>query len=101
MKIKLLMLFAFIFSMAINGQNVNVTGTIIEASSGQPLPGVNVILKNTAKGASSDFDGNFTLNDVPLNSVLVISYLGFVTQEITIVNDQPLKISLELYNFPS
>lgn len=95
MKIKLLMLFAFIFSMAINGQNVNVTGTITEASSGQPLPGVNVILKNTAKGASSDFDGNFTLNDVPLNSIIVISYLGFVTQEITIINEQLLTISLE------
>jgi TonB-linked SusC/RagA family outer membrane protein len=95
MKIKLLMLFAFIFSMSISGQNVNVTGTITEASSGQPLPGVNVILKNTAKGASSDFDGNFTLNDVPLNSIVVISYLGFVTQEITIINDQPLKVSLQ------
>lgn len=95
MKIKILLLFAFIFSMAINGQNVNVTGTITEASSGQPLPGVNVILKNTSKGASTDFDGNFTLNDVPLNSIVVISYLGFVTQEIKIINDQPLKISLE------
>ena len=89
------MLFTFILSMTVYGQNVNITGTVLEASSGQPLPGVNVILKNTAKGASTDFDGNFTINDVSLNSVLVISYLGFVTQEITVVNDQPLTISLE------
>jgi len=82
-------------TMVAYGQNLNVTGTVIEASSGQPLPGVNVILKNTSKGASTDFDGNFTLNDVPVNSVLVVSYLGFVTQEITVVNETPLNIALQ------
>lgn len=95
MKIKLLTLITFIFTMAVFGQNVNVSGTVIEASSGQPLPGVNVVVKNTSKGASSNFDGEFTLNDVPLNSVIVISYLGFVTQEITIINSDTLSISLE------
>ena len=95
MKIKLLTLIAFVISMVIYGQNVNVTGTVLEASSGQPLPGVNVILKNTAKGASTDFDGNFTLNDVPLNSIIVISYLGFITQEITVINDEPINVSLQ------
>ena len=94
MKTKFLTLFAFIISMAIYGQNVNVTGTVTEASSGQPLPGVNVILKNTTTGTSTDFDGNFTLNNIAVNSVVVISYLGFVTQEITITNDQPLSIAL-------
>lgn len=94
MKIKILMLLTFIFTLVVQGQNVNVTGTVTEASSGQPLPGVNVILKNTSRGASTDFDGKFTLNDVPLNSILVISYIGFQPQEITIVNDQPLSIAL-------
>ena len=54
MKIKLLTLITFIFTMAVFGQNVNVSGTVIEASSGQPLPGVNVVVKNTSKGASSN-----------------------------------------------
>ena len=94
MKIKLLTLITFIFTMAVFGQNVNVSGTVIEASSGQPLPGVNVVVKNTSKGASSNFDGEFTLNNVPLNSAIVISYLGFVTQEITIINSDSLSISL-------
>ncbi|MBU2929119.1 SusC/RagA family TonB-linked outer membrane protein [Winogradskyella psychrotolerans] len=94
MKIKLLTLISFIFTMAVFGQNVDVTGTVTEASSGQPLPGVNVILKNTSKGASTNFDGEFTLLDVPLNSVVVVSYIGFVTQEITIVNNDPLTIAL-------
>lgn len=95
MKIKLFTLFAFIISITLYGQNVNVSGTVTEASSGQLLPGVNVVVKNTTKGASTDFDGNFTIMDVPLNSVVVISYIGFVTQEITIVNNQPLAIALQ------
>ena len=95
MKLKLITLVAFAFMLMTYGQNVTVSGTIIEASSGIPLPGVNVILKNTSKGASTDFDGNFTLNDVPLNSVIVVSYLGFVTQEITIVNSDPLNIAMQ------
>ena len=94
MKTKFLTHIALIISMVIYGQNVNVTGTVTEASSGQPLPGVNVIVKNTSKGASTDFDGNFTLLDVPLNSIVVVSYLGFVSQEITVVNSQPLAIAL-------
>ncbi|WP_405573468.1 SusC/RagA family TonB-linked outer membrane protein [Winogradskyella sp. Asnod2-B02-A] len=94
MKIKLFTLFALILTMTAFGQNVDLTGTVTEASSGQPLPGVNVILKNTTKGASTDFDGNFTLKDVPLNSVVVVSYIGFVKQEITILNNDPLNIAL-------
>ncbi|NRD23336.1 TonB-dependent receptor [Winogradskyella litoriviva] len=94
MKIKFLTLITFVLSMAVFGQNVDVTGTVIEASSGQPLPGVNVVVKNTSKGASTNFDGEFTLTDVPLNAVVVISYIGFVTQEITIVNNDALSISL-------
>ncbi len=95
MKIKFLTLVALVLSAAIYGQNLDVSGTVTEASTGQPLPGVNVILKNTSKGASTDFDGNFTLYDVPVNSIVVISYLGFITQEITIVNNQPLNILLK------
>ncbi|WP_045469608.1 SusC/RagA family TonB-linked outer membrane protein [Winogradskyella sp. PG-2] len=95
MKLKLLTLFTLIFTLSMYGQNIDVTGTVIEAASGQPLPGVNVIIKNTKKGVSTDFDGNFILKDVPLNSILVVSYLGFVTQEVTVINIQPINISLQ------
>ena len=94
MKIKFLTFFALLVSTTILGQNVDVTGTVTEAASGQPLPGVNLVIKNTTKGASTDFDGNFSILDVPLNSVLVVSYVGFITQEITITNNTPLTIAL-------
>jgi TonB-linked SusC/RagA family outer membrane protein len=95
MKIKILTLFATVFAFAVSAQNVNVTGTVTEASTGLPLPGVNVVIKNTTKGASTDFDGNFRIDDVSLNSILVVSYIGFQTKEIKIINDAPLSIMLE------
>ncbi|WP_339624864.1 TonB-dependent receptor [uncultured Winogradskyella sp.] len=95
MKLKFFTLFAFIFAMTINGQNVDVTGVVTEAASGQTLPGVNILLKNSAKGTSTGFEGEFTLKDVPLNSVIVISYLGFQTQEIIVTNNKPLAIALQ------
>ncbi|WP_299366265.1 TonB-dependent receptor [Winogradskyella sp.] len=95
MKINFFTLMAILVSITMFGQNVDVTGTVTEASSGQPLPGVNVLIKDTTKGASTDFDGNFIINDVPLNSILVVSYLGFVTQEITITSSESLSIVLQ------
>ncbi|NNL83491.1 MAG: TonB-dependent receptor plug domain-containing protein, partial [Winogradskyella sp.] len=94
MKAQLLAALVFLFSTITFAQNVNVTGVVIDQVSNQPLPGVNIVIKGTSRGASTDFDGNFTIDDVPINSVLVVSYLGFQTQEITVVNGNPLTIIL-------
>ncbi len=67
-------------------QTVNVSGTVTDTGN-LPLPGVNVIVKNTTKGVSTDFDGLYALNEVPVNSILVFSYLGFLTQEILVTSD--------------
>ena len=75
----------FFMSLGLIAQNVNIEGSVKDAT-GQPLPGVNIIVKGTTQGTSTDFDGNFTLNDVSINSVIVVSYLGFTTKEITVVN---------------
>jgi TonB-linked SusC/RagA family outer membrane protein len=47
-----------------------------------PLPGVNVLVKNTNNGAVTDFDGNFSLSSVSQNSIIVFTYIGFKTQEL-------------------
>ncbi len=59
-----------------------VTGTVLDDTS-QPLPGVSIIIKGTSTGTTSDFDGNFSIsaND---GDVLVFSYVGFNTQEVTV-----------------
>ncbi|UOB16674.1 SusC/RagA family TonB-linked outer membrane protein [Abyssalbus ytuae] len=60
----------------------------------QPIPGVNILEKGTTNGVLSDFDGNFTLQVSSPNSTLIISYLGFATQEIAINNRSLINITL-------
>ncbi len=59
-----------------------VKGKVLEKSTGQPLPGVNIIVKGTANGTTSDFNGTFSLNVKNDNAVLVFSFLGYKTQEV-------------------
>jgi iron complex outermembrane receptor protein len=59
-----------------------VTGTVLDDSS-QPLPGVSIVVKGTSTGTTSDFDGNFSIS-ASNGDVLVFSYVGFDTQEITV-----------------
>ena len=61
-------------------QNVTITG-VVKDQSGEPLIGVSIVVKGTTNGTASDFDGNFTL-DVPDNSTLVFSFIGFKPQEV-------------------
>jgi TonB-linked SusC/RagA family outer membrane protein len=62
-------------------QNKTVTGKVTD-SSGAPLPGVTVIVKGTAQGAVTTFEGNYTISTVPAAATLVFSFVGMRTQEI-------------------
>ena len=70
-----------------------VSGTVVE-SNGQPLPGVNLVVKGTSIGTVTDFNGNFSIN-ADTNDELVFSYIGFSGKSITIDNSNNLNISLE------
>jgi len=74
-------------------QSINVKG-VIQDSDLMPIPGANVIVKNTKTGAISDFDGNFVINNVSAGATLLCSYIGFVTQEIVVTNEDSLVITL-------
>ncbi|MES2388217.1 MAG: TonB-dependent receptor [Bacteroidota bacterium] len=65
----------------VNDDDETVTGLVKDSKDGGPLPGVNVLIKGTATGTITDFDGKFTLK-VPEGSVLVFSYVGYASQEI-------------------
>jgi iron complex outermembrane receptor protein len=71
-----------------------ITGTVTEGTGGQPLPGVDVIIKGTTTGISTDFDGKYTLSNVNQGDVLVFSYIGFTTQEITVGNQTTINVVL-------
>ena len=95
MKSKLLTLILILFTGIgiLQAQNVTVTGTVSDAS-GSPLPGVTIVVKNTAKGASSDFNGNYTIADVAKGETLVFSYVGFITKEVVVGNSNNLNVQL-------
>jgi len=71
----------------------NVSGIVTEQSTSLPLPGVNVIIKGANTGTSTDFDGNYQIS-VNNGDVLVFSYIGFVTQEITYLGQSPINVQL-------
>lgn len=70
-----------------------VKGTVTD-DSGQPLPFANVALKNTATGTTADFDGNFTIK-ADSTDILVVSYVGYQTEEIPIKGRNFIEISLK------
>ncbi|MBR1447350.1 MAG: TonB-dependent receptor [Prevotella sp.] len=71
-----------------------VTGTVVDAT-GEPIIGASVMVKGTSNGAVTDYDGKFTINQVPSNANIVISYLGFRTQTVPVDGKQNFSISLE------
>lgn len=75
-------------------QSLTISGTVKDQSFNEPLPGVSVFIKDSSNGTATDFDGNFEISNVEVGSVLVFSYIGFVSKEIVIANDTILNITL-------
>jgi TonB-linked SusC/RagA family outer membrane protein len=86
MKYTTFFIMLLLFSSSLLAQNKVVTGTVYEASSGLPLAGATVSEKGTNNGAITDFDGNFSLKNVTPKGVIVVSYIGFLSQEVATVN---------------
>ncbi len=81
-KKKGLLLFFLFSAFLLQAQTVTVTGIITDASN-QPLIGANVLIKGTSRGAYTDFDGKYSIS-AEAGEVLVVSYTGFETKEVTI-----------------
>lgn len=71
-----------------------VSGVIVDET-GMPLPGVNVLEKGTKNGTSTDFDGKYSFTVSTSSATLVISYVGFATQEILISGKSEVNITLK------
>lgn len=72
----------------VDAQKQTITGKITEASSGEPLSGVSILIKGTTQGTISDMDGKFIIQAAPDN-LLVFSFIGYLDEEIK-VGDQTL-----------
>jgi len=91
-----LFLFFSFLSQEIHSQNggKTITGTIIDSADKLPIPGVNVIEKGTKNGQSTNFDGVFNLKVSNANAVLVVTYIGYKTQEVPLNGQNNITISL-------
>lgn len=81
--------------VAVNAQTRSISGTVMDARLGDPVPGATVIVKGTTRGAATDLDGKFTLPLQAGDQVLVISFVGYLTQEIEIGNQSTITINLQ------
>ena len=102
-----LLLYGLSPAMAIEGEelipSVGISGvqqqgrrvTCVISDKGGPIIGANVLVKGTNNGNISDMDGRVILENVPNNAILVVSYIGYVTQEIPLKNSQSnIKVKL-------
>jgi TonB-linked SusC/RagA family outer membrane protein len=76
-------------------QQQRVTGTITDASSGEPLVGVNIVVEGTTTGTMTDINGKFTIEVPNRNSVLAISYIGYIAQRINVGGRAVIDVSME------
>lgn len=83
----------FLLSFSAKAQSTTIEGKITDAS-GLSLPGVNINEKGTKNGTSTDFEGSFKINVTSNKAVLIISYLGFQTQEVSVAGKSKVNVSL-------
>jgi TonB-linked SusC/RagA family outer membrane protein len=94
MKTLLLAVF-YSLSVVCLAQSTSVRGTITDET-GQPLPGVNIVVKGLTQGTVSDADGSFILNEVPSNAVLIFSFIGYATKEVPVNGASTLTVQMEI-----
>ncbi|WP_200975138.1 SusC/RagA family TonB-linked outer membrane protein [Echinicola sp. 20G] len=93
-KLHALLLFALVlFSHALWAQTKTITGTVTDASDGSAIPGVNVFVKGTSSGTSTDLDGKYSLS-VPEDAIVVYSFIGYTIQEISVAGKSTIDVAL-------
>jgi hypothetical protein len=92
----LLLSFFLPISLSSFGQEKLIHGTITSSEDKSALPGVTVVVKGTSKGTVTDLNGNYKIQVVGQDNVLLFSSIGFVSQEVTINNKEQINIVLEV-----
>jgi len=84
----------FIVISPVNVMQQKITGTVTDASSGEPLPGVSILIVGTTTGVISDINGKYSIDIPSPNSVLAFSYVGYLSEEITFSGQTTIDIKL-------
>lgn len=93
----LLLLVALVSASSLFAQNISVHGVIVDKKTGEALIGSTVVQKGVTNGTTTSSTGEFSIS-IPRNSVLVVTYVGYVSQEIKVVDNSSLQIQLEENN---
>jgi TonB-linked SusC/RagA family outer membrane protein len=93
LKVFLLLLFSIASTAGIYAQRT-VTGTVVDKDQ-QPVPGANIVVRGTQIGAITDSDGKFSINVSSSDAVLVISFIGYASQEVEVGNNSVINVSLQ------
>jgi TonB-linked SusC/RagA family outer membrane protein len=91
----ILILLLFSVSSALLAQK-RITGIVQDAETSEPIPGANVSLKGTTVGTITDFEGNYAITVPSEETVLVFSFIGYKTQEITVGSLSTINVQLEI-----
>ena len=89
----LALLLTVTLSLSMYAQNITVNGTVLDEL-GEPLIGATVMQKGTKNGTATDYDGKFTIN-VPSNSTLVVSYIGYSPLDIKVNGQTNIDVKME------
>ncbi len=76
-------------------QQLTVSGTVTDASTGSVLPGVNIVIEGTTTGVTTDLDGKYTITVPDQNAVLSFSYVGYLTENITVGSQTTIDVKLD------
>ncbi len=76
-------------------QQLTVSGTVTDLSTGDPMPGVNIVVKGTVLGALTGLDGKYSLGVSGPNDVLVFSFIGYNTLEVAVAGRTTVDVKLE------
>jgi len=71
-----------------------ITGIITDANTGEAIPGVNILIKGTLQGVVSDVNGKFSISVDKTDAILIFSYIGYVTEEITVSGKTQIDVKL-------
>ncbi|MEH6680248.1 MAG: TonB-dependent receptor [Sediminicola sp.] len=91
---KYLLMLVLFLPIAMMAQGITVQGTVTSEEDNMPLPGVSILVDGTSKGVVSDFDGNFAIENVDPNAILVFSYIGFLRESVPLNGENVLNVSL-------
>ena len=75
-------------------QQATVNGRIYDASTGEPMAGVNIQIKGTSIGAITDIDGKFSINTLDPDAAIIVTFIGYVSQEIQLAGRRTLDVNL-------